>query len=317
MSVMDRIAKLDSSLQRGLDNGFAFVFGGKVVPGEIDDLIIQQAEDNLSRGDGDWIEAPNVYLVSVSGKDFDNLRSTHPGLPRDAASRMSRWCRNQGFVTLGPVIVQVRKDTNLRTGQLGSRSSIDPHPSEATAFIDGDSDTGTDGDQLPVVREQVQGLSGNPESPELGTPVTPRPAASGYGPEPVPPVSPTPSPTVARRRVVDSAGTTEYLPTGGGPVQHAPLVSLLLQDGSSRTYLVQEGSNIIGRGTDVDFRLPDMGVSRRHAEVMWDGRDAVLVDLHSTNGTTVNDMTIENWLLADGDVIKVGHSYIEVRITGG
>ena len=48
----------------------------------------------------------------------------------------------------------------------------------------------------------------------------------------------------------------------------------------------------------------------------WDGRDAVLVDLQSTNGTTVNSMPVENWLLADGDVIAVGHSYIEVRISG-
>ena len=93
-------------------------------------------------------------------------------------------------------------------------------------------------------------------------------------------------------------------------------VTLLLQDGSSRTYAVHEGSNIIGRGQQADFRLPDTGVSRQHAEVTWDGRNAVLVDLQSTNGTTVNDMKIDNWLLGDGDVITVGHSQLEVRITG-
>ena len=32
MALLDKLAKLDSSLQRGLDNGMAFVFGGKVVP---------------------------------------------------------------------------------------------------------------------------------------------------------------------------------------------------------------------------------------------------------------------------------------------
>lgn len=93
-----------------------------------------------------------------------------------------------------------------------------------------------------------------------------------------------------------------------------PVVTLLLQDGSSRTFLVNEGSNIIGRSNDADFRLPDTGVSRQHAEITWDGQDAVLVDLQSTNGTTVNDTPVENWLLADGDVITVGHSHIEVRI---
>ena len=42
----------------------------------------------------------------------------------------------------------------------------------------------------------------------------------------------------------------------------------------------------------------------------------MLVDLQSTNGTTVNDTPIDNWLLADGDVITMGHSHVEVRITG-
>ena len=93
-------------------------------------------------------------------------------------------------------------------------------------------------------------------------------------------------------------------------------VSLLLQDGSSRTYLVHEGSNILGRSNDSDFRLPDTGVSRQHAEITWDGQVAVLVDLQSTNGTTVNDEPVENWMLADGDVITLGHSNIEVRIVG-
>ena len=99
-----------------------------------------------------------------------------------------------------------------------------------------------------------------------------------------------------------------------GTPEKNPVVSLLLQDGSSRSYMVQEGSNIIGRSNEADFRLPDTGVSRKHAEITWDGRDAILVDLQSTNGTAVNDMPIENWLLADGDVIAIGHSYIEVRI---
>ena len=97
----------------------------------------------------------------------------------------------------------------------------------------------------------------------------------------------------------------------------AATVSLLLQDGSSRTYLVHEGSNILGRSNDSDFRLPDTGVSRQHAEITWDGQVAVLVDLQSTNGTTVNDEPVENWMLADGDVITLGHSSIEVRIIGG
>lgn len=101
-----------------------------------------------------------------------------------------------------------------------------------------------------------------------------------------------------------------------GPAAGGAAVTLLLLDGTSRTYPVHEGSNILGRSNDCDFRLPDTGVSRQHAEIIWDGATAFLVDLQSTNGTTVNDQPVENWELADGDVITVGHSNIEVRIAG-
>ena len=33
----------------------------------------------------------------------------------------------------------------------------------------------------------------------------------------------------------------------------------------------------------------------------------------SSNGTTVNDVQVSNWELADGDRIRIGHSDITVR----
>ena len=71
-------------------------------------------------------------------------------------------------------------------------------------------------------------------------------------------------------------------------------VTLHLQDGSDRTYVLSLGSNTVGRGNQVDFRLPDTGVSRRHGDITWDGFDAVYTDLHSTNGTTVNGLPVNN-----------------------
>ncbi|MGH3849175.1 MAG: FhaA domain-containing protein, partial [Pseudonocardiaceae bacterium] len=46
-----------------------------------------------------------------------------------------------------------------------------------------------------------------------------------------------------------------------GPRQLA--ASLMLDDGSNRSYQLTEGSNVVGRGQDAQFRLPDTGVSRR------------------------------------------------------
>ncbi|VBA45240.1 DUF3662 and FHA domain-containing protein [Mycobacterium attenuatum] len=100
----------------------------------------------------------------------------------------------------------------------------------------------------------------------------------------------------------------------GGYGSHATTVTLQLDDGSGRTYQLRDGSNIIGRGQDAQFRLPDTGVSRRHLEIRWDGQVALLTDLNSTNGTTVNNAPVQEWQLADGDVIRLGHSEIIVRI---
>ena len=92
------------------------------------------------------------------------------------------------------------------------------------------------------------------------------------------------------------------------------LITLHLDDGSGRTYQLRQGSNVIGRGQEAQFRLPDTGVSRRHLEIRWDGQAALLSDLNSTNGTTVNNAPVQEWQLADGDVIRLGHSEIVVRM---
>ncbi len=92
--------------------------------------------------------------------------------------------------------------------------------------------------------------------------------------------------------------------------------SLILDDGSHRHYQLTEGSTVVGRGQEAQFRLPDTGVSRRHLEITWDGRTAVLADLGSTNGTTVNGSPVQTWQLADGDVVRVGQSQLVFRTQG-
>ncbi|MGV9297179.1 MULTISPECIES: DUF3662 and FHA domain-containing protein [Amycolatopsis] len=103
----------------------------------------------------------------------------------------------------------------------------------------------------------------------------------------------------------------------GAPVPGRQLqASLQLDDGSNRTYSLKQGANVVGRGQDADFRLPDTGVSRRHLEITWDGQSATLADIGSTNGSTVNGTPVQTWQLADGDVIRVGHSSLVFRTQG-
>ena len=276
MAIMEKLAKLDSAMQRGLDNGMAFVFGGRVVPAEIEELIKQEAQDHLAQGEGSTLYCPNVITVAVSSKDLENL-SQDSRLPESLADQLARYIRNQGWHTVGPVVVRIAEESGLRTGQLRVSSLIDHEPED---------DTGYDAIFLESDGQEDHMISRTQGNDEYSA----EEAATS---------------TFVRQETPDSTSA-----------EQGPAVNLLLQDGSSRTYHVHEGSNIIGRSNDAHLRLPDTGVSRQHAEITWDGQDAVLVDMQSTNGTTVNDTPVENWLLADGDVITMGHSHIEVRITG-
>ncbi|MBB6372820.1 hypothetical protein BKA01_000042 [Pseudonocardia eucalypti] len=92
--------------------------------------------------------------------------------------------------------------------------------------------------------------------------------------------------------------------------------TLTIDDGSNRSFELHGGTTVIGRGQESDFRLPDTGVSRRHLEINWDGHNATLSDLGSTNGTTVNGNPVQTWQLSDGDVIRIGHSTLVYRAAG-
>lgn len=67
------------------------------------------------------------------------------------------------------------------------------------------------------------------------------------------------------------------------------------------------GTTTVGRSADNDIVLPDLLVSRRHAQVRQVPAGYELVDLGSTNGTYHNGRRVDRALLAAGDVVSVGH----------
>jgi hypothetical protein len=68
----------------------------------------------------------------------------------------------------------------------------------------------------------------------------------------------------------------------------------------------------LGRGTDVDLRIDDPSVSRRHAEIRV-GVPSVISDLGSTNGIVVDDQHVRQAQLRDGSVIHLGNTTIIFR----
>lgn len=62
----------------------------------------------------------------------------------------------------------------------------------------------------------------------------------------------------------------------------------------------------IGRNPESTIVLADPNASRNHAEIRPEAGGYLIVDLGSTNGTTVNDQPITEHLLDDGDVMTFG-----------
>jgi hypothetical protein len=100
-------------------------------------------------------------------------------------------------------------------------------------------------------------------------------------------------------------------PQMGGGGRNARLVS---NDG--RTYPLSVGSTVIGRGDQANLRLPDVGISRRHARLDFDGGQVVLTDLGSTNGTSVNGQRVSAVALNPGDMIQIGTTTLTFRVDG-
>src|SRR5215467_984648 len=105
-------------------------------------------------------------------------------------------------------------------------------------------------------------------------------------------------------------------PVGGGGYPQAPGRGVRLIANDGRSYPLSIGSTVIGRGDQANLRLPDVGISRRHARLDYDGAQVVLTDLGSTNGSMVNGQRISAVALNPGDMIQIGTTTLTFRVDG-
>jgi diguanylate cyclase (GGDEF)-like protein len=83
-----------------------------------------------------------------------------------------------------------------------------------------------------------------------------------------------------------------------------------------RKYCLDQPTIIIGRSSKCEIQVDQESVSRNHAKLVSMGESYVVRDLGSTNGTYVNDETISDYSLRDGDFIKIGRTIFKY-LSGG
>ena len=94
----------------------------------------------------------------------------------------------------------------------------------------------------------------------------------------------------------------------------AASAALVAEDG--RRFTLREGTTTIGRALDNDVVIADARVSRYHAEVSRVGRDYVVRDLGSTNGTAVAGRRATEQPIRHGDRISIGGYTLSVQLDG-
>ncbi|MFI0464948.1 DUF3662 and FHA domain-containing protein [Saccharopolyspora sp. 5N102] len=392
---MGLVQRFERRLEGIVGNGFARVFGGKVVPQEVAQALQREAELQVRELAGGRLLACNHYVVQLSPSDHDRLTGDEARVTDLLADCVQEHLTEQGWDTYGDVVVSLERSETLHTGQFRISSTVDPDVTRRPAqprtagdrpmsqppghYPQGDPynqqgqygydqgygqgqdpnygygqqqpqqpgyDQGGYGqqpqpgyDQGGYGQQPQQGYDqgyGQPGGYDQGYGQQPQGYDQGYGQQPQQPgydqgygqpgfdqgYGQQPGGAYPQSGGFPDQGGYGQQPGGafpqsggfaaGGP-RGQMTATLHLDDGSNRSYTLQHGSNIIGRGQEGQFRLPDTGVSRKHIEITWDGQSAMLADLGSTNGTTVNGTPVQTWQLADGDVIRVGHSSLVFR----
>jgi Protein of unknown function (DUF3662)/FHA domain len=457
---MGIVQRIERKLEATVGDAFARVFGGAIVPQEVEEMLRREASAGVQTLAGGRLLAPNAYVIVLSEADYQKAVVDSKLTSDTFAKHLVGYIRDQGWQTYGDVVVRFEQSPKLHTGQFRAHAAVNPDIAPApprqdhalnsepgvSPMTDNPSYRGGQGQGRPADEyyddrygrpQDDPRAAGGPEPrgpyppdqggypdqagyPDQGYPPQGEPAypprggypeqggypdqgyppsyeqrpPAGYGPggydQPAHrqgpggygggqpgygdygdygrPAGPPPGrhedagyggrpeprpgygdyeqqgypgqsygrpdygqPDYGRYDAPagggygsPQAGDYEYGQGGyagggyGGQPEYGgtgqPTITLQLDDGSGRTYQLREGANVIGRGQDAQFRLPDTGVSRRHLEIRWDGQVALLSDLNSTNGTTVNNAPVQEWQLADGDVIRLGHSEIVVRV---
>src|SRR5690242_21266569 len=97
------------------------MFGGSIVPQEIEAVLRREAEDGVRPLQGKRLLAPNEYIITLGVHDFEKLGGD-PDLTLGAFERyLADYIYEQGWQTYGDVVVRFEQSSNLHTGQFRAR----------------------------------------------------------------------------------------------------------------------------------------------------------------------------------------------------
>jgi len=117
-------------------------------------------------------------------------------------------------------------------------------------------------------------------------------------------------------RVRNETVVTVVTDMGAATAGSEACLVVLYGDDLGRKYTLDAPTILIGRSNKSDIQIDEESVSRNHAKIIVGSSSVIIRDLHSTNGTYVNDEYIDERVLRDGDLIKIGRTIFKF-LSGG
>ena len=236
--------------------------------------------------------APTLYTVLVNADDDRRLLGYYPTLAGETETYLSAKAAESGLVMDGQPLVRFIVDDDLRHGKFDVIAEM-----VASPLVE----------QLRQEEYARYGILNQGGPARAAAPV------AGYGYQAP---APAPAPAAAANQTMnfnaapaDDYGYEDYL------ADEAPRQAYIYDITNDRAFTLPGDAETIGRESKNDIVIPDINVSRVHAEIRQDESGAwILTDLGSTNGTFVNGRQIKSTALSDADRIIVGTTNLEFQL---
>lgn len=293
MSVLRTIEQKIEGLFEGL---FGRAFRTHVQPVELARKLTKEMDDHrmasVSR-----TYAPNEFTLFLSSGDRTQFADYEDSLVLELQDFLAEHARREGYVLLSPPTVTIDTDKELPLGHFGIATRMVQSSRTAERPRRG---------AEPVLPPPIPELESS-ESDVFGSFALAEVAAP---PLVVPPVVPLVVPLVPA--AAPSSDTMLYTPPAPAPEPaaapaHEGGAALV---GESGRHALDKPAVAMGRAKDCDIVVADLNVSRRHAEVRLEDGEHWLVDLGSTNGTSVNGTRVSRAKLENGDRIELGSTVL-------
>jgi len=113
--------------------------------------------------------------------------------------------------------------------------------------------------------------------------------------------------------LVDSVRLTGSLGVDSGRKTRSYL-EIMKGNEEGKIFYIDKDEVVVGRHEDCDIEVQDVEISRKHLKVFQENRRWFVQDLGSTNGTYVNKLRVDRYMVHPGDRIKAGQTQFRFNI---